>query len=154
MWPEEGVEALELAREMVQQGRAVGLEAALRGEEAPVGVEDRTPATKPPAGDIAALAGASLVEELRALREAVEEQNRLLREQGERLEALERDNRELRAALPAVPSEAIPSEVLQGEVPHGGIGPEKPEPVKAPAGDRPDPGLWQRVREWLRGRDT
>lgn len=142
VWPEEGVEALELARELVQEGRAVGLEAALRGEPAPVGAPDKTPATKPAAGDVAALA--ELVEELRTLREAVEEQNRLLRDQGERLEALERENRELRTALPAGPiGDASSQEAELG-----------PEPVPEASEDRPEPGPWRRVREWWRGRGT
>lgn len=136
---------------MVQEGRAVSLEAALAslGEPMPVGAEDRTPATEPPAGDIAALAG--LVEELRALREAVEEQNRLLRDQGERLEALEAslENRELRAALPEGASPAGPSSAEDA-----GEAELDPEPVPDPAGDRPEPGSWRRFLEWLRGRDT
>ena len=131
VWPEESVEELERARGAVQEGRATGVEAALRGEILADGVEvPKTPA-RAGAGDIAALA--ELVEELRGLREAVEAQNRLLREQGERLEAIELENRELReaAAVPEVGEKSV-EEVPVEEV---GEVPDPPQPV--PTGSTP-----------------
>ncbi len=138
VWPEAAVEELERARALVRDGRATGVEAALRGEVAPDGSEVPPVPARPGAGDMAALA--DLVAELRGLREAVEEQNRILRDQGERLEALERENRELRAALPT-PAETV-TEDRESEEPKS-----SPEPVA----QSPKPGVFGRVRVWLRG---
>jgi hypothetical protein len=142
VWPEESVEELEKARAAVQERRATGVEAALRGEVAPVGVEAPKPPARTVTGDIAALA--ELVEELRGLREAVEEQNRLLRDQGERLEALERENRELRAALPAPVEAPEPAP----EIPESATPTRAPEtaPAASPLGR-----LERAVRRWWRG---
>ncbi len=94
MWPEEDVEELERARELVRTGRASGIEQALRGELIPEG-EEAQPATRnPSAVDIAAVAG-----ELRAMREAIEEQNRVMQAMAARLEDLERENRRLREVV-------------------------------------------------------
>lgn len=138
VWTEESIEELERAREAVQDGRAPGVEAALRGEITPARIDGPETPARPGAGDIAALA--ELVEEMRGLREAVEEQNRLLRDQGERLEALESENRELRAVLPA-PAEPVTEDWESGE--H--------ESIPEPAAQGPKPGLYDRVRVWVRG---
>lgn len=90
VWSMEAIERLERARRDVQAARAVSVEQALADHRA--GLEpERAPA---PAGVPTGTTGGTnpleaLVGELRALREAVEEQNRLLEEQGRRLEALE-----------------------------------------------------------------
>jgi hypothetical protein len=91
VWPEEAVEDLERARELVRTGRAGGIEQALRDELTPEGEEARPATRNPPVGDIAAVAG-----ELRAMREAIEEQNRIMEAMASRLEDLERENRRLR----------------------------------------------------------
>lgn len=103
LWPEPAVEDLEGAREAVRDGRAAGLEAALRGEVAPEGDETSTPAVSPVAGDIAGVA--ELVGELRALREAVEDQNR-------KVEELVEENRALRLRLEIEPAPVEPPAVV------------------------------------------
>ncbi len=87
--PEEAVEELERARAMVRDQRAVSIEAALRGQEGPSAGD--VPDTAP----VQEKSGSSLVEaileELRALRHLVEEQNRRIAE----LEEAVRTGREL-----------------------------------------------------------
>lgn len=85
VWPEEAVEILEEAREAVQSQRAVSIEAALRGQEAPETSLAGTPGADPhtsPGGSLQGRqdVGAAILEELRALRMLVEEQNRRIAE--------------------------------------------------------------------------
>lgn len=138
LWPEEAVEELERARNVVRSGRSVSVEAALQGAILPEGSEGQATPTRPGAGDLVALA--ELLEELRGLREAVEQQNELLREQGERLAAIERENRELRAALPT-PAEPVTEDRES----------EEQESSPEPVAQGPKPGLFGRVRAWVRG---
>ncbi len=150
VWPEKAVEELERARELVRIGRATGIEQALRGELT-AEVTGMQPATREPmAGDIVELAG-----ELRALRQAVEEQNRIMQAVAERLEDLERVGREKRE-----PASGEPDPAASGG-PHGETeGAPKPGPAagrekspaegpRAPARGWPQPGLWRRVRRLL-----
>lgn len=92
VWPEDAVEALQAAREAVQNQRAISIEAALKGQEVE-GVAEPLPAPSRPS-DAPLDAGAAILEELRAVR-------RLLEEQGERLAAIEEENRALRLRLEA-----------------------------------------------------
>lgn len=138
VWPEEDIEELERARELVRYGRAGGIEQALRGDLMPEGSGDRPATREPGADDIAAVA--HLAGELGALREAVEEQNRIMLSMVERLEALERENRELRAALPA-PAEPVMEDRESKET----------EPVPEPERGARELGLFGRVRAWIRG---
>jgi hypothetical protein len=87
VWPEDAVEALEDARALVRESRAVSIEAALRGQEVRVEAEPYPATQRPSRENIDS--GTAILEELRGLREAVSEQNRLLAEQGERLKRLE-----------------------------------------------------------------
>ncbi len=139
LWPEEAVEAMEEARAIVRSGRAVSVEAALRGAISPEGVEVPPVPPRPAAGDLAALA-----EEVRALRGAVEEQNRLLREvveeqnrrlgeQGERLAAVERARELVEETVREVGEETVEEvgeEAVEETVaPVPGIGPAGADPV-------------------------
>ncbi len=135
VWPEEAVEELERARELVRIGRAGGIEQALRGELLPEGEETQPATRNPSASDIAAVAG-----ELRAMREAIEEQNRILESMASRMEDLERENRELRAALPA--PIATPDQADQAE---------EPDDSREDARRRTEPqhGAWRLVRRFL-----
>lgn len=98
LWPAGALERLEAARLAEREGRAVSVEAALRGETIAGEALPRSDAGGRSGVDAAAVAG-----ELRAMREALEEQNRVLGIMAGRLEALERENRELREAGPPVP---------------------------------------------------
>jgi len=133
MWPEEAIEQLEHARTMVRQQRAVSIEAALRGKEGPE--EGGVPETAPLAarGNLARSEddlAAAVIEELRALRELVEEQNHRIAE----LEETVRTTRELEApSEPERPNVAYPPSVPF----------ELPDP---PVEER---SLWQRVAGWF-----
>lgn len=129
VWPEEAIEAIEDARNVVRSGRAVSVEAALRGAISPEVSEVLATPARRGEGDLAAL-----VDELRALRESIDGMS-------ERLAAVERENRELRAALPT-PAPVTVTEDLEPAVPES-----SPEPVQ----QGPKPGLFGRVQSWLRG---
>jgi hypothetical protein len=100
LWAPEAIERIRSARLAVEEGRAVNIEAALRGlephstsEQQNFGVQssqvperssEGTPEARPPSRLLEVL-----VSELHALREAVEDQNSLLRDQAHRLRRLE-----------------------------------------------------------------
>lgn len=135
-WPEDAVEALEDARVMVRESRAVSVEAALRGQELGPGVEVH-PATQRPTHDDMD-PGAAILEELRALRRLVEEQNHRISELEETVRG---EDRELEASTEATqtpsttvdtPGEHSPSTAGQGR-----------------GQDQPEPGPWQRVLAWF-----
>lgn len=88
LWPEESVEELEDARVAVREGRATSVEAALRGA-----VSETTAITGTRSGTEQDPTDPAL-DELRALRAAVEEQN-------QQVAALIEENRLLREALPS-----------------------------------------------------
>ena len=127
VWPMEAIYRLERARLDVQAARAVSVEQALADHRA--GLEpERAPAPAGvPTGATGTNALEALVGELRALREAVEEQNRLLEEQGRRLEALE----EVRGGGPTSPAEGAATEDTP-PVP-GPVAPERMDP-ESPVG--------------------
>ncbi len=85
VWPPEAIDHLKRARDAVRAGRSQSVQAALVAER--MG-EDLTSAAEggalPAAGTLA-----EFVAELRALRRTIEDQNRLIIEQGHRIEALE-----------------------------------------------------------------
>ncbi len=93
LWTGDAVERLESARLAVQQGRAVSVEAALAGLRAGAEPIEAQPAVTTTSPTTSSQPLGALVGELRALREAVEEQNR-------RLGALEEGDRSIWAALP------------------------------------------------------
>lgn len=129
VWPEDAVEALEDARAMVRESRAVSIEAALRGQEVGGGAEPY-PATQRPS--VAATSpGAAILEELRALRALVEEQNARISE----LEEAVRTGRELES----------PSEPVQP----GEVAPATDAGGPATGQDRADTGPWRRVLAWF-----
>ena len=143
VWPEEAVEALEEARAVVREQRAVSIEAALRGQdvaqgtgEAPVGgnvpnaLSGRLRGTSEPV--------AAILEELRALRVVVEEQNRRI---GELEEAL-RTGRELPAGE-AVEAQDGPEDPAEGHDPGDPL-----RGTEAPA-EREERGVWRRVLDWF-----
>jgi hypothetical protein len=139
VWPEEAVEELERTRELVKVGRASGIEQALRGELVSVG-EESQPATRNPSGsDIAA----EFAGELRAMREAIEEQNRILEAMTTRMEDLERENRELREAVSQPPTDrelGAPDRAARDA-------PGEPSPAsREDAGDTPPSG--DHARRW------
>jgi hypothetical protein len=105
MWPQEAVERLERARNMVNTGQAVSVESALNAlaSDDPSADDPRAQALARPrsAAEQEDRGLKAVVGELRALRQAIEEQNR-------RLHALEEENRQLRVALPP-PGEEQPS---------------------------------------------
>ncbi|MDP9479245.1 MAG: hypothetical protein M3R38_26795 [Actinomycetota bacterium] len=110
------------------------------------------PATREPlAGDIAAVA--EFAGELRALRQAVEEQNRIMQAVAERLEELERIGREKREPAPGAPDPAAPNHDETGKAPKSGpaAGRERSpaEGPQAPARGEPQPSLWRHVRRLL-----
>lgn len=85
VWPEEAVEELEHARALVHEQRAVSIEAALRGQEGPESVtgDASWPGPYPDPGAVLQGrqdVGAAILEELRALRMLVEEQNHRIAE--------------------------------------------------------------------------
>jgi uncharacterized coiled-coil protein SlyX len=106
VWPQEAVERLGRARNMVNTGQAVSVESALNALASgdPSAYDD----PRPPEA-LARSRGApdqehaleALVGELRALRQTIEEQNR-------RLHALEEQNRQLQATLPPPREEPPP----------------------------------------------
>ncbi len=116
VWPEGAVEDLERARATVREQRAVSIEAALRGQEAPQGgAGDPTRVNnvpEDPFGGIRSGTGpaAAILEELRALRELVEEQNRRIGE----LEETVRTGRELPAAEEPTSTAATAHEMAPG----------------------------------------
>ena len=171
VWPEDAVEALEDARALVRESRAVSIEAALRGQE--VGGEAGPyPATQRPSGG-STDAGAAIVEELRALRVQIEENNRRISE----LEEAVRTGRELENPLnsaelnPPVVSDHVleegpepspehhPATVAGSEAQAAmsaqvGTAPHPP-PVPATSAPREttpesrEPGPWRRVLDWF-----
>ncbi len=147
VWPEESVEVLEQARAAVREQRAVSIEAALRGQETPQGDTadpgrvnvpnvPEAPFGGPRADTNAARA---ILEELRALRALVEEQNRRIGE----LEEAVRTGRELPepAAPPDAPGDAPAGAEASGE----GQGP--PEASTGSGGSQGRP-WWRR---WFGG---
>lgn len=158
MWPAEAVERLALAREEVQAGRAVSIEATLSAARA--GVEPRPPVQRPqdPPEPVEAL-----LRELRSLRGAVEGMSG-------RLEALERENRELREAVSQASPERSPGRQLEEPThPEDAPGDEPPvdehlapdqvdqvEPPDESPSATTERGLgfaWRRVRRFLGRRD-
>ena len=153
VWPEDAVHALEDARALVRESRAVSIEAALRGQEVAHDAEPY-PATQRPSG-AATDAGAAILEELRALREMVEEQNRRISE----LEEAVRTGRALEASPDTAP---VPSPVepslgpppaapdVSGKIPPADEGADaatKPGEATEPrSGER---GFWKRVADWF-----
>ena len=147
VWPEDAVEELERARALVRDQRAVSIEAALRGQEGPA-AEDAPDAVSLPdrSGPSAAEA---ILEELRALRVLVEEQNRRIAE----LEEAVRTGRELEA-----PRDEPEPPQTGAETPEGIETPEAAEDThaateRAPEGvqtEQPeDRGVWRRVARWF-----
>jgi hypothetical protein len=142
VWPEDAIEHLEDAREAVQSQRAVSIEAALRGQDSPETSPANTtgaggPYTSPDAGlqgrsDV----GAAILEELRALRELVEEQNHRIAE----LEEVVRTGRprEIEASVGAV--EETPAEVNPVTI----TGLEKTTEPEAR-----ERGVWRRLAGWF-----
>ncbi len=128
VWPEEAVEDLVRARELVRRGRAGGIEQALRGELVPEGTEAPPANRNPSAGDIAAVA-----DELRAMREAIEAQNRIMEAMAKRLEDLERENRRIREVVEPLPSRELGSPDQAGEN-------QEPFSVSEDDGAEPPPG--------------
>ena len=151
VWPEDAIEVLEDAREAVQSQRAVSIEAALRGQESPrashsagtSGVEPHTTGrgglqAASPSVDV----GAAILEELRALRTLVEEQNVRIAE----LEEAVRTGRELEASEGAEPTSDTETHSA------GDPTPASPTPVASPEDDRepgPEAKPWQRVLAWF-----
>jgi hypothetical protein len=93
LWTPEAIDYLRSARLAVQEGRAVTMEAALRGVEVAGGAQSSTELSKRSevrlrTGPLSSSLDA-LMEELHSLREVVEEQNKLLRNQAYRLKRLE-----------------------------------------------------------------
>ncbi len=163
LWPEDAVERLEAAHDLVRAGHAVSTEAALRGRVEwgpPVGIGAEPAAT----GGIRDPKDAA-ARELRTLRWAIEEQNRImegvaraLERQGERLEALEEENRRLRAELPTAagssspPAQPVPeaSPAEQTDAPDGvGPGQSGEQPAGEEEPTRLRGGLWRRVRRFI-----
>ena len=143
VWPEEAVEALEEARAIVREQRAVSIEAALRSQDAPHNAGE-VPAggnlpTAPSGGFRAASEPvAAILEELRALRAVVEEQNARIAE----LEEAVRTGRELTAGE-AVEAQDGPEDPAEGHDPGDPLG-----GTEAPA-EREERGVWRRVLDWF-----
>lgn len=138
VWPEDAVEALEDARALVRESRAVSIEAALRGQELDPGTE-AYPATQRPS-HATADPGAAILEELRALRELVEEQNRRISELEEAVRTGS-PSRELEPPTgPDLGGEGVPDEIAAA--PPADAGPE-------PGQDRADTNPWRRVLAWF-----
>lgn len=147
VWPEEAVEELERARTLVRDHRAVSIEAALRGQEGPAveNVTDTTPL--PDRGNRSPVEG--ILDELRALRALVEEQNRRIAE----LEEAVRTGRELEAPR-AEPKQPPETDAATPE----GEAPEVAEETQASTQHAPanveseragDRGVWRRVARWF-----
>ena len=104
VWPQEAVERLGRARNMVNTGQAVSVESALNAlASGDPSADDPRPQALARARGAADQEHAleALVGELRALRQTIEEQNR-------RLHALEEQNRQLQATLPSSREEQPP----------------------------------------------
>ncbi len=168
VWPEEAVEAveaLEEARRTMREQRAVSIEAALRGQEIPEATVEATSGAEHHASEAAGAGlqsrqdiGAAILEELRSLRELVEEQNHRIAEL-ERAVRSEAGNtspaRPASDAPPELPREAQddPESEAAAEEHHGdhrggrAVGSE----VTLEQEDR---GTWRRVLDWFgfRGR--
>lgn len=172
VWPEGAVEALEDARALVRESRAVSIEAALRGQEVGSDAEPYPATQRPPVDEISP--GAAILEELRSLRMLVEEQNRRISE----LEEAVRTGRELENKAPKMGSlnppvvshdvseegpepspEEHPANVAGSEAQAAmsaqvGTAPHPP-PVPATSAPRdtpPEPteqGLWRRMAAWF-----
>lgn len=155
VWPEEAVEELEGARAIVREQRAVSIEAALRlGQEGPPGTPVR-------AGDVPDVApvqerggpspAEAILEELRSLRELVEEQNRRIAE----LEEAVRTGRELEAPRdrpqPPETGAAEPEGVETPEAARAAHAPTRGSPAaEGSERERPEErGLWGRVMRWF-----
>lgn len=176
VWPEEAIGILEAARAAVREQRAVSIEAALRGQEAPHGGAGDPEMVNVPEAPFGGIRGGSgpaeaILEELRALRELVEEQNRRIRE----LEEAVRTGRELPAAEEpagtaptahepapggpeASPEASTPGEPYRGpematERPKGaqrvGDGDWDPDHVGVEGEARVEGSPWQRLRAWF-----
>jgi hypothetical protein len=117
VWPAEAIGALEAARAAVREQRAVSIEAALRARDVPHDV-----AAGPGEGGVSARTAegshadvgpaAAILEELRALRELVEEQSRRIGE----LEDAVRTGRELPAAEGRSEGGVEPPEMAPGRL--------------------------------------
>lgn len=176
VWPEDAVEALEDARALVRESRAVSIEAALRGQEVGFDAEPH-PVTKRPHTD-EINPGAAILEELRALRAAIEHLTRREEEQSRRIAELEeavRGGRELETSEePANTTEAanttevltpirvspetkvsIPSDprvterVTRELAPHAQEDPEFGGDVAGEERTEARTGLWRRVASWF-----
>lgn len=170
VWPEAAVEVLQEARAAVREQRAVSIEAALRGQDLDAGAPDGVGVPEAPFGGIRANSGPAeaILEELRALRELVEEQSLRIGE----LEEAVRTGRELPDAeeAPSVLPEMVPGRLYAspegssaGEPPKSAeTAPERPEGAqregaggegRAHAGVRGEARVegspWRRVRSWL-----
>lgn len=149
VWPEDAVEELERARAMVRDQRAVSIEAALRGQEAPA-VEDAPHSPGPIEGRIHPSPAEAILEELRALRQLVEEQNRRIAEleetvrSGRELEAPRDEPQEAATEPEAAGGQSTPDEGLVGADAPTHRGPEEVEVERAE-----DRGVWQRVARWF-----
>jgi hypothetical protein len=132
VWPKAALETLHAAREAVQKQRAVSIEAALRGQEIE-GAPHPLPTPREPS-ETNPDAGAAILEELRALRKLMEEQNA-------RLSAIEDENRELRLRLEAPKAAAVAEEIATTEE----------EVAEDPT--EPEWGMWRRVRAWFGSRE-
>jgi hypothetical protein len=140
VWPEDAVDALEVARSLVRDGRAVSIDAALRGQSVEGEAEPHSVPARPSTDEINP--GAAILAELRALREAQEENNRRMA----RLEEALGIGAELNA----------PATVAGLEAPEDGTdtvtGPEGGTATVAVPGTPPestDAGLWRRVASWF-----
>jgi hypothetical protein len=93
LWPLEAIERIQSAGWAVTERRAESLEAALRGIETPEDLQSFRLQARSLGGTLETRASPraleELAEELHALREVVENQNTLLRDQADRLERLE-----------------------------------------------------------------
>ncbi len=152
VWPEEAVHALEDARALVRESRAVSIEAALRGQE--VGGEaEPYPATQKPSLD-EINPGAVILEELRRLRELVEEQNRRISELEEAVRTGGRELEKNREHLAKVLDEG---EVTQNFAEFNDSAPPveskaQNETLKSEESTGPEahePGFWRRVAAWF-----
>lgn len=147
VWPEEAVEELERARALVRDQRAVSIEAALRGQEGPAAEDAPDVVPLPDRGGPSP--AEAILEELRALRKLVEEQNRRIAE----LEKAVRTGRELEA-----PRDEPGPPKTDAETPEGTETPEaagatdvatQREPEGAEANQAEDRGVWRRVARWF-----
>ncbi len=145
VWPEDAVKALEDARALVRESRAVSIEAALRGHEVLHDAEPYPATQRPSRGDTDP--GAAILEELRALRGAIEELTRREEEHTRRISELEeavRTGRELEAPGGLAGDEES-VEVLEEETRRSDVLDNPQEEV------RPEirRGPWRRVLAWF-----